>query len=161
MTELSTPIDSQISEAWKEERCPIVNGIFRPDDSVSRLMRDGNLENGDPVTLRVADQTTVSELERSGGLEWTYLTQLCEFRATSSRYVAVGGEGGMGSDGFVALLEHDVKLLWLAFFDWSNPFTEVSIKDTVVTAVSSLDTIWRFPVDAPEAVTLSEVRRTR
>jgi hypothetical protein len=67
----------------------------------------------------------------------------------------------MGSDGFVALLEHDATLHWLAFFDWSNPFTKISLQDAVVTAVSSLDATWRFPVDEPEAVTLSEVRRAR
>ncbi|MGC4064588.1 MAG: hypothetical protein QM784_08080 [Polyangiaceae bacterium] len=158
MADLLTHIDGQIYRAWQEERCPIVNGIFRPDDSVSRLTLEIDSVNRNFATLKLMERTTLSAIERTSEVEWTYLTQLCEFKSITSHYVAIGGEGGFGSDGFVALLERDLRLLWLAFFDWSNPFTKVSVEDAVVTATSSLDAIWRFPVDAPELVRVKEIK---
>lgn len=154
MTESTTQTSHRILEGWDDERCPILCGIFRPDDSVSMVKVETDSSSGNPIRLRVINHSTVNDLERLKPLDWTYLTQLCEAHSPSMGRSAVAGEGGYGGDGFVALLNERKELLWLAFFDCSNPFTKLTIVDQQVVAFSSLGNEWRFLFESPETATI-------
>ena len=101
----------------------------------------------------------MSDLEKLHNLEWTYLAQLCE--SVENDIVIAGGEGGIGSDGFVAVLRtSDRHLMWLAFFDDSNPFIKVSFLNGIVIAFSNLGDVWNFPLEKPHELKVVKGRPT-
>lgn len=46
---------------------------------------------------------------------------------------------------------------WLAFFDDSNPFIEISVEDDVVIGVTTYNDEWRFPLLRPEQVVVDKL----
>ncbi|MGW2330013.1 hypothetical protein ACWC5C_30250 [Streptomyces sp. NPDC001700] len=78
-------------------------------------------------------------------------------------YRAYGGESAAhGSIGWTALTRDDEQrtLEWLAVCSESNPFAEVALDDTCLTAVSTSHEVWTFPRDAPQQVEISRVAAT-
>lgn len=72
---------------------------------------------------------------------------------------ALAGESANhGSIGWVALTRDDDHgtLEWIAVSCSSNPFTEVTLDATTVTATSTLGRIWTFPRNAPQQVKITE-----
>ncbi|MET9920128.1 hypothetical protein [Streptomyces sp. NPDC006435] len=70
-----------------------------------------------------------------------------------------GESANHGSIGWVALTRDDGDggtLEWLAVSSWSNPFRDVTLDDTAVTAVNTSGRIWTFPRDAPQEVRITE-----
>lgn len=142
---------SSVLHGWSEGRCPILNGVFYPDDTVVPLDVEEH-EDGSPPDVRARDAVSLNEV--AGPVEWTSLGVLAEASVPGLDARVAVGQGGMGGDGFVALLVGaEGKLEWLAFFDCSNPFEEVRVEGRDVLAVSNLGVEWRFPVTHPEAVT--------
>lgn len=67
---------------------------------------------------------------------------------------ALCGEGGMGNEGFVAVVnEHG--LVWAIFLTVSNPFYEVNIVGDCVEAMSTHGVLWRFPIARPWEIDLT------
>ncbi len=65
------------------------------------------------------------------------------------------GEGGWGGEGFVAVSRfEDDYLLWMAFFDVSNPFEKINVRENVISGVTNLGNTWRFPIDNPERLSI-------
>lgn len=67
---------------------------------------------------------------------------------------AIGGEGEMGNEGFVAVV-NGAGLVWAGFFTGSNPFHQVHVADDCVVARTTHGTTWRFPLSAPWKVRIS------
>lgn len=79
--------------------------------------------------------------------------------STHAGHRALAGEASEhGSIGWVALTRDDEEntLEWLAISCSSNPFADVALDDTTVTATSTLGRIWTFPRDAPQQVRITE-----
>lgn len=149
-------IESIVQTAWKDESCPIINGIVFGTGLVKPLNVDFTHDTKGPrYELSVGENTDVGILKKSNLLEWTYITQLFE-RVDDKRGIRLScGEGGMGADGFVAVSKiQDDHLIWIAFFDCSNPFIKVDIYENMVVGVTTLDNAWSFPFDTPEKVTV-------
>ncbi|MEU0397003.1 hypothetical protein ABZ208_30300 [Streptomyces sp. NPDC006208] len=73
---------------------------------------------------------------------------------------ALAGESSAhGSIGWVALTRDDDHntLEWIAVSCSSNPFTEVTLDATTVTATSTLGRIWTFPRNTPQLVKITAV----
>ncbi|MGW7469141.1 hypothetical protein ACWGJT_31875 [Streptomyces xantholiticus] len=71
---------------------------------------------------------------------------------------ALAGESSdHGSIGWVALTRDDDHntLEWIAVSCSSNPFTEVTLDATTVTATSTLGRIWTFPRNTPQQVKIT------
>lgn len=51
----------------------------------------------------------------------------------------VYGEGSMGNEGFVGLIDDKELLPWAFFFDFSNPIMNVSVYDTTLLCLSTND----------------------
>ena len=85
----------------------------------------------------------------------------CEFQGfvrcideeTGNTYV--GGEGGMGNEGFITCLNSLNEPIWALFFVNSNPFYKIEIKDGVLEAVSSLDLKSFIDLESPERIKIS------
>ena len=141
-----------LEQAWQQGACPIVNGLLFPDGTVLPV----NILPSRAGAPTFEPRTTLKALDASAPLEWTAIGVLAHAVSLDGSYSAVGGEGGMGSDGFVAVtLGPDKQLLWVAFFDHSNPFEEIRFDGEDVVARSNLGREYRFPVASPENLVVS------
>ncbi len=135
-------------------KCPKITGITFPDGSLQLL----NLRidwNNHPVTYEVSygGETSIGELQRTGELEWNTCFPLITLDGINNGIRVLGGECDYGSDGFLALVDSaNDKLIWVAFFFYSNPFSEVSIDEDFVYAKSTMDSLWKFPIQNPVRV---------
>lgn len=146
----------QVATAWLHEQCAIVNGVMFPDDRVY-LVSVTSRPRQSPLVACSEETVSISSVFGDADVEFTELTGLFEAEYPDRGLVVACGEGGMGGDGFVAVLKSgNRELVWLAFFDASNPFIRASLAGDIVHAVSSLGHCWRFPVDRPERVSAVE-----
>lgn len=89
--------------------------------------------------------------------EWMDVdTEFATHAFAGSRALA-GETSAHGSIGWVALTRDDeCTLEWLAVSCSSNPFAEVTLDETVVTAINTAGRIWTFPRNAPQQVEITE-----
>lgn len=82
-------------------------------------------------------------------LDWTSCAVLTQLIGESASLEILAGESDWGSDGFVAVLERNTRqLVWLAWFDCSNPFARLAVHGEVLEATSTLGCTWTFPLHA-------------
>jgi hypothetical protein len=137
-----------LGQAWEQRWCPVVNGVLFPDGSAV------------PVEVRPAGGGAPTAGSRAplaqlaaGGLRWTTLGPLTRAFSPDRTFLAAAGEGGLGGDGFVALMTGPMAdLVWLAFFDDSTAFDAVRFDGDCVVARTADGREWRFPLAAPERV---------
>lgn len=148
MSKWSNQGELLVQSLWEQQMCPIVNGIVFGDGKIVEL--DKEKSGGKQELFRVVNITDIKSFVDERGDYWTAITQLCEFELPQRNLIVRGGEGGFGGDGFVALSRiSDSDLIWIAFFDYANPFIEVSMKGDLVVATSTLEYIWQFPIAEP------------
>lgn len=140
-----------IQQAWTERRCPIINGIVFASGVIRWIDLDERFEAGRAVSdLCRSGETSIAILEKAEGLRWSDVSIIKEVVCDERGLLIQVGEGSMGGDGFVAALEYSSKrLLWVAFFENSNPFVDVKIEGDLVLATNNHGTYWSFPVHDP------------
>ncbi|WP_404932194.1 hypothetical protein [Massilia atriviolacea] len=67
---------------------------------------------------------------------------------------ALCGEGAMGNEGFVAVV-NEAGLAWAGFFTASNPFQQVAVAGACLVARTTHGSTWRFPLGAPWQVRIA------
>ena len=130
--------------------CPLLNGIIFPDETIQLLNIHINKGIPQKYTIQTALKTSINILNNKNELWWTSCTIL--FKLIDQKYSIeiVTGEAGYGSDGFVAVIDlKSRKLIWLAFFDCSNPFDKVNVIDQEIYATSTLGCVWKFKIKNP------------
>lgn len=141
-----------LDEAWEQRWCPMVNGILFPDGSVVPVAAPAPGAGA----AAAGPRTTLAALAARGRVEWTTLGPLARAASPDRTLVAAAGEGGVGGDGFVALMSApDCRLTWLAFFDRSDAFEAIRFEEACVVARTSGGREYRFPVAAPERLSIS------
>ncbi len=141
-------------------KCPKITGITFPDGRLKLLNLKIDWKNS-PVTYEVSygGETNVREKQRTGELEWNYCFPLVKLDGINNGISVLGGECDYGSDGFLALIDtNNDKLIWVAFFFYSNPFYKVSIDDNFVYAKSTMDSLWKFPIQNPTGVEVEPLK---
>jgi len=107
-----------------------------------------NIENGKGRRfLEKGAKLHISVLEEEGdfGLPDIFIKDKLEYPVKD--IIVYCGEGGYASEGFVAVESDKTKrLLWIAFFEESNPFTKVSIINDRIIAHNNLKEMWAFPL---------------
>ncbi len=156
------PQEQMIQNKWKSRMCPIVNGIMFGNGKIVELEAD----KFEGITLHPQIQriTSIETFVLEHGDYWTSLDELCGFDLLSRNLRITGGEGGFGGDGFVALSHSsDDQLIWIAFFEDSNPFIQVSTNndESVVIGITTLETVWQFPIDQPEKPKVYKAERDK
>ncbi|WP_063351699.1 hypothetical protein [Streptomyces sp. MJM8645] len=154
------PRSGLVHERWRAREAPHGDFIMFGDGSLSvmQLMRFSPAgRRHDPR----AQQWSWGELLRATAWTPTDWTDVDTTFATSTHAGsrALAGEASEhGSIGWVALTRDDDEntLEWLAISCSSNPFADVTLDDTTVTATSTLGRIWTFPRNAPQQVRITE-----
>ncbi|MGW7438204.1 hypothetical protein [Streptomyces sp. NPDC054849] len=155
----ATPDAEPVQDRWRAREAPYGDFIMFADGSLSvmelvRLSPAGRLHD-----MRAEDWRWWEVLRAT---EWTP-TAWMDVDTTFASYTfagrrALAGESSdRGGIGWVALTrddEHDT-LEWIAVSCSSNPFTEVTLDATTVTAVSTLGRIWSFPRNSPQQVKIT------
>ena len=146
-----------IQQMWEDKSWPIRNGIYFADDTVAVLKILMPWENSEEaVSVSVAGSATLEQAEELRENKETHLAQLCEQANVGLDLRVVGGEGSHGSEGFIAVIELSTRhLVWLAYFDCSNPFEKVSLENGIVTAISNLRHAWHLPLTEPATLTVN------
>ncbi len=140
---------------WSEGEVPVMNGIM-----VSRgrlhLVRAIDPPRCLPMSLQLVKELDLATLFES---DWTIAIPSARACDPISGMIAVGGECGMGSDGFVAVQSSDKpeSLLWLAFFDFSNPFDSVRFEEGFLKVTNNLLEEWSFSLTNPWQVKIRDI----
>jgi hypothetical protein len=134
-----------IQDLFRAERWPIVSGVYFDSGEVVLIeyARDLWICPGARSTLE-------SIVEMGRGMNW--LNGLFTAEDPRSDLRVECGEGSHGPEGFVALSRRDGHLMWLAYFEHSNPFVTAAIEGGRINATSNLGHRWSFPIDRPEHV---------
>jgi len=144
-----------VQHKWKTGMCPILNGITFGNGKMIEL--ELTVMPSDDTVLRsqILRETNVETFNTKHADYWTEIISLCEFCIIDRDLRITGGEGGFGSDGFVAVSHiSDEQLVWVAFFENSNPFVQISINNNAseILGITTLGHIWQFPIAHPEQV---------
>jgi hypothetical protein len=139
---------------WAEGKVPILNGVIEASGRV-HLVRAIDPPRSLPLALPLEQEVDFALLPEAA---WTSALPFEKVIDPAAKIIAVVGECGMGSDGFVAVQAADQpqSLLWLAFFDFSNPFESVRFDGGLLKATNNLNEEWSFALSAPWQV---EIRR--
>lgn len=142
---------------WVKKHCPIVDGVVFRDGRVKLLSVNWTRgpTNRMELSVKPAEWTTLDALDRNQQLQWTGVIELC--RTEHDNMLLIGGEGGLGSDGFVAAVSlPEAKVIWIVFCNESNPFDVVTVLNDVVRARSTLGTWWCIPLKFPDQLRLEQ-----
>lgn len=123
---------SDITTLWSSARLPIEDGLYFADERGLRLVESfdlGELLAEDPEWLTSIDITR--EFCVPGGY-------------------ACAGEGSHGSEGFFARLDENHSLIWVCYLAESNPFDELTVEASTLTATSTSGLSITLSLDDPD-----------
>ncbi|MBB6034964.1 hypothetical protein [Phytomonospora endophytica] len=120
-----------VERLWAAGRMPSNEGLYRPDDTALELHVPGpgayHYDAGQPIPWRIGGPMDVTALTEDGG-DAAYADFDVALPDGSGRMT--GGSSGMGNIGWIARLNGDGSLRWIAPLWSSNPFTDARIEGT-------------------------------
>jgi hypothetical protein len=144
---------SMVQRLWENEQCVAVNGIHLPSDKIVQL--DFRVISPEEVASFIVGETSGADAHARQPNMRSSLGPPYGIAAPEGK-VIVAGDGGSGSDGFVAVCSGAVSnLVWLAFFDFSNPFEEDSVRivdSRTFSARTEYGAEWLFSFDDPTKI---------
>lgn len=152
---MTTGTSSLVQRLWNRNECLYFSGVHYPDDSLVALRFERTSEVH--VTSSVAEKISAADFaSRDENLRIDLVAE--EFPAPGGRVILVG-EGSGGSEGFVAVCSKEkANLIWLAFFDFSNPFEEGTFRmvdDQHFAARTNHQAEWLFSIDDPTRIVVT------
>ncbi len=132
--------------------CPILNGIIFPNGIVKKI--DIEVIQWSPKIcyfIKGIENSSIQSLEEQGDLYWTSCCIMARQIVINKSIEVISGEAfGNGEYGFVGVIDlNSRKTIWLAFFESSNPFNQLDIKDDEIYATSTYNCLWRFKLNNP------------
>lgn len=136
-----------IIDQWIEGKVPILNGVVEVSGRV-HLVRPVDPPRSLPMTLQGNEPTEFALLP---AIKWTTVIPAVTVHDVESQLVVIVGECGWGSEGFVAVqaTEEPDSLVWLAHFDFSNPFESVRLERDFIKARNNIGEEWCFARSSP------------
>ncbi len=149
-------IVKNVQTHWEEQELLGIDCLQRADDSVIILNCYSVKQEEEYVFYSFPlCETTVQSLEKYNDDLWTEVQVLTQKHHISSENFIVGGEGGMGNEGFIACLDRNNKLHWALFFTDSNPFYEIEIENNLINAFTSKNRKYQINTKNPELVNIT------
>ena len=150
-------------EAWLNRRCPLLNGVIHADGRVITIRVKYHTARQDLAAtqcryhLEQTGATSIQDILAHGKLQWTkvYATRETTKTDDARNLRAYSGCDDWEGTGFVALARADSdQLIWIAYFEDSEPFVALQLTPASVQAVSEEGNIWSFPIETPEDATV-------
>lgn len=134
-----------IHELWKEEKCPLVDGVIFDDGTVLEF----NVTDS-PSGRLLFDVKRKTDVKEILGQELDNYTHLYHSTLNkvhgAHRYMA--GEGSWGGDGYVACLDLKTNaLLWVFTSDKINPIVDLDFLNGKIMATNNWKTIFSIEVN--------------
>ena len=148
---MTLAMEALIQDRWREEKAPIIDGVLFASGDIALFRYEWIAEPSIGVrAVATGQHTTLQEfLDAKPGF-WTALTELGSVPWLEGGLRIVCGGGGFGADGYVGACVADTNyLLWLAFFQESNPFDEITLEGATAIARSTYGQRWTFPIREP------------
>ena len=130
--------------------CPSVEGIIFPNGIIQ--MFDVKINRGSPTIykIKMKSKTSIDELQIKGNLEWNSCAIIDRLKDTKNNIEVISGECDYGSEGFLAVVNLNTeKLIWLAFFHNSNPFSHLKMDGKIICAMGTYNCFWKFNLENP------------
>ena len=134
-----------INELWKEEKCPLVDGVIFDDGTVLEFKITDS-----PSGRLIFDVKRKTDIKEILGQELDNYTHLYHSRLNKihgpHRYMA--GEGSWGGDGYVACLDLKTNaLLWVFTSDKINPIVGLDFINGKIIATNNCNAILNIEVN--------------
>lgn len=121
-----------VGELWRAGEMPLRDGLYRADDTAVELHVDGpgafHPDAGQPIPFRTGAAFDVALAIEEDDIEQVDTNFESPLPDGSGRMS--GGGGGMGNIGYLARLDADGSLRWIAVMFHSNPFVGVCYEGT-------------------------------
>ncbi len=154
-----TPHADLVRDRWHAREAPYGDFVMFSDGSLSvmellRFSPAGRLHDMRAEKWQWREALRATAWTPSDWMDVDTTSASCTY--AGSRALA-GESANHGSIGWVALTRDDAHhtLEWIAVSCSSNPFNEVTLDATTVTATSTLGRIWTFPRNSPQQVQIT------
>lgn len=140
-----------LQQRWKQDRCPIANGIVFGDGRLLLLALVPHPAVGHTrETFEFVEESSLDGFLKHNPDYWAFLTRHCQLTIPDADLLISAGGASMGGDGFVALSRaSDDYLNWVLFSEDSNPFVDLAFTDGVITARTTSGDTWHIPIPQP------------
>ncbi|MFD9080835.1 hypothetical protein [Streptomyces erythrochromogenes] len=149
-----------VHDRWRAREAPYGDFIMFGDGSLSvmSLMRFSPADRLDDLRAENWQWWHLLRATAWTPSDWIDVDTMFASCAHAGSRASAGESSAHGSIGWVALTRDDdhLTLEWVAVSCSSNPFAEVTLDATTVTATSTLGRIWSFPRNAPQHVKITE-----
>jgi hypothetical protein len=136
---------STIGTLWADETLPIRDGLYTAagDSYAARL--DPTKPGGVAITGKFdLDEFLASDPDNVTSIDMHWPVELPDDAGWVFK-----GEGSYGSEGFFGRLDKDKKLVWVMYFERSNPFVDITVSADVAIFTSSSDITVSVYLDRP------------
>ncbi|MEV8097845.1 hypothetical protein [Kitasatospora sp. NPDC085879] len=137
---------------WRAGTMPHHDGLYRPDDTASVLQVDGpgayHPDAGQPIPFRIGAPLDVTLAVGRHGIEGV-ATNFETALPNRSGWMSGGGADGMGNIGYLARLDADRSLRWVAVMHLSNPFVGVRYEGTNAVFTNDWGNLLRLDLTSP------------
>lgn len=130
---------------------PYRDGLYRSDDTALELHVEGpgdwHPEAGQPIPFRLGGPLDIARVVEEDGTARAY-EDFADPLPDGSGWMT-GGGSGMGNIGYLARLDADRSLRWVAFMWSSNPFMTVRFEGRTAVFANDWRNLLRLDLDDP------------
>jgi hypothetical protein len=161
MTTTENGPEQTLETRWRARQAPLTDGIVFPSGKM--IVFDYCVqsdERGFDFGIYDEAEDNLSNFVASHGEHdaWTPLLTIGSHECPERGIRVEFGEGSFGCYGFVACTDLATeRLLWLAFFQESNPFVRAHCRGDTIEATTNLGHTWTFPIHRPERLSVRDV----
>lgn len=146
---------TDIESMWAKRSCLRIDGVFYGSGKVilfRRVRKDADIICAEDLVTSITDLAT---LLKEGKATLTSLIEVERFEMEDENLCLISGKGASEKEGFVVAEElPSRRLLWMAYFTFSEAFTNVKFGDNSLIADSARYQEWKFPLEKPEALSI-------
>ncbi|MEV1047207.1 hypothetical protein [Streptomyces sp. NPDC049916] len=135
---------TMIERLWEDFRLPIRDALYFAGGESCDVV----LDSDEPSGLKMLSTFDLDEILESDP-SWVSSVDGLVAVDLGSRGLLWGGEGSYGSEGFLARLTGERKLIWAIFFMESNPFDRIRLSGNVATFSSTSGLEVAVDIDDP------------
>lgn len=137
-----------IHQEWENGRLPIINGILYENGVIDwiNISYDSNFNR----SISGVRRRSIDDLISSRELFFSIINTSYQMNDKGNNIRVYCGGGSCGSEGYVVVESNiDLKLLWIAFFEESNPFEKIEIIGDRIIVYNNLKEKWTFEINNP------------
>lgn len=127
-----------IKELWQNENLPTKDGLYFVDGRSFSAIIDATLDDVNFLVKR--DQFDLEAFLRDNSDCLTTIDITKKVLLNEQEGYLCCGEAAHGSEGFFARLDINEKLVWVVYFEESNPFVDIKVDGDYVKFITNLDT---------------------